>query len=251
MPHYCGRHKSAAMRGNIQKIKGILKMLQKTLHKRFGKNFRCLLLYGSWAKGTARKDSDIDLLVIFRRVGEGARKQLHEVERDIPAERKVAIHPCSLKDFQKEKIPLYTAVKREGIVLYGEADLSINPAPPEVKYADFFEKSRDWESRKVKLAEELLKRKYTSGIAELCFIASKHCIQASLAMKGEGYSSKMAVILPFTEKIFGKEVAETFANLFTLYVKSEYCMEFLTEQEAKQGIQLARKVLRLYKLIKK
>ncbi len=41
-------------------------------------------------------------------------------------ERSITIIPSSLKDFRNEKLPLYTAVKKEGKVIYGDIDFSIN-----------------------------------------------------------------------------------------------------------------------------
>ena len=82
------------------------------------------------------------------------------------------------------------------------------------------------------------------GIADFCFVASKHAIQAVLAMKGEGYSSKVAVLLPLTGKHLGKEIAEAFRKLFELYTKSEYGMESLTEEEARLALEHAKENLR-------
>ena len=36
-----------------------LEKLKKNLAERFRDNIKCLILYGSWAKGTARQDSDM------------------------------------------------------------------------------------------------------------------------------------------------------------------------------------------------
>ena len=224
-------------------IKDILKKIQKYLLERFQDNLKCLILYGSWAKGTAKSTSDIDLLAVFRKVDGDTEKSIYDIVRSIDTERSITIIPTSLEDFQKEKLPIYTAVKREGKLIYGNLDLSINAEPPEVKYSEFFERSRKFESMKVKIAEELLEKDLTTGIAELCFVASKHAIQAALAMKGEGYSSKVAVLLPFIKEHLGQETAWKFKRLFDLYVKSEYHFEFLTPEEADEVVRHARKVL--------
>ena len=87
-----------------------------------------------------------------------------------------------------------------------------------------------------------------SVIAEFCFVGSKHAIQAALAMKGEGYSSKVFVLLPLTEKYLGREIASVFRSLFGLYIKSEYGMESLTDEEAKLAIEYAKKIIGVYQL---
>ena len=96
------------------------------------------------------------------------------------------------------------------------------------------------------MAEELLEKNITSGIADLCFVASKHAIQAALAMKGKGYSSKIKILLPLTERYFGKAIAQAVKKLFELYIKSEYSMEFLTEEEIKLAIEYAKKIFEVY-----
>ncbi len=227
-------------------IRDILKAIKKDLIERFGDNLVCLILYGSWAKGTARKDSDIDLLCVFNKVDKDTRKALHEIEKDFNYENSITIAPTSLEEFQKEKIPLYTAVKREGIIISGNVDLKLNAEPPHIKYAEYFKKSKEFETKKVEMAEDILREHPSYCTADLCFVAAKHAIQMALAMKGAGYSSKLVVLLPLAEEYLGKEIADAFRKLFTLYIKSEYLMEFLTEEEAKQAIDYARKVLTVY-----
>ncbi|RLE09235.1 hypothetical protein DRJ00_04750, partial [Candidatus Aerophobetes bacterium] len=51
-----------------QKIVREIEDIIQALRTEFGDNFLSLILYGSWAKGKARKDSDIDLLAIFKGV---------------------------------------------------------------------------------------------------------------------------------------------------------------------------------------
>ena len=226
-------------------IEEILDRIQGSLVERFPDNLSCLILYGSWIKGTARKDSDIDLVAIFDGLDKETQKSVDDIVRGLDQERSITIVSSNLEDFRKEKLPLFTAVKGEGKVIYGDVDLTINPEPPEIKYSEFFKRSREWELQKIKIAEELLEKDLASGIADLCFVASKHSIQAALAMKGEGYSSKMAILLPLAERYFGKEIAEPFRKLFELYIKSEYGLGFLTEEEAKLTVEYARKIFQV------
>src|SRR3972149_1063110 len=227
-------------------IKGIIEKIAEKLTKRFHDNLKCLILYGSWAKGTARQTSDIDLLAVFDKSDKKIRKTLADIMGTLETERSITVLSTSLEDFRKEKIPLYTAVKKEGKVIYGNTDLSIHPEPPEIKYSEFFKESREFESRKIKIAEELLEKDMGYGITDFCFVASKHALQAALAMKGEGYSSKVAVLLPLARKHFGKDIAEAFRTLFDLYTKSEYGIESLTEEEAMLALEHAKKILVVY-----
>ncbi len=101
---------------HLDAIKDILNGVQKDLTEKF-QDSRCLILYGSWAKGVAHKDSDIDLLAVFERADRDSREFLHKIEWDATTEKSITIVPASVDDFQKEKVPLYTAVKREGKVI--------------------------------------------------------------------------------------------------------------------------------------
>lgn len=231
---------------SLNSIKHIFRKIQKNLTKRFKNNFKCLILYGSWAKGTAREYSDIDLLVVFDKIDREVRKSVSDITRKVNTEKSITIVSCNAEDFQKEKLPLYTAVKKEGKIIYGNVDLSINPELPEVKYAEFFKKSYEYESGKIETAEDLLKHNLNSGIDDLCLVASKHALQAALAMKGEGYSSKVAVLLPLTEKHFGKRIAQQFKKLFDLYVKSEYTVKELSNKEARTAIKYAKEIQKVY-----
>lgn len=217
--------------------------IQKRLIERFRDNLKCLILYGSWVKGTARKDSDIDLLVVFNNVDTETRRSLYEIERDVAEDRSITLLLASAEEFQREKIPLYTAVKKEGKIIIGAVDTTLNPEPPHMKYADYFEKSKEFETKKVEMAENILKEYPSYGSADLCFVASKHAIQMALAMKGVGYSSKVAVLLPLAKEILGEAIAGKFKKLFELYIRSEYGIESLSQEEARLAVGYAKDVL--------
>ena len=60
-------------------IKDILEKIRKYLLERFQGNLKCLILYGSWAKGTAKSSSDIDLLAVFRKVDGDTEKSMYDL----------------------------------------------------------------------------------------------------------------------------------------------------------------------------
>jgi predicted nucleotidyltransferase len=225
-----------------ENVSEAIRKTKESLIKKFGENLVCLILYGSWVKGSARDDSDIDLLAIFREITREMTETLFEMERD-REEIKITIVSTNVEDFEKERLPLFTAIKREGRIIYGQINLSINPQDPLTKYSDFFERSGEYERHKVEMAEEMFARGMFSGIGDLCFVAAKHAVQAALAMRGEGYSSKVVVLLPLIERYFGSDLKKDFQDLFALYVKAEYGLEWLSEEEAKKAIQLAKGLL--------
>jgi len=232
---------------SVSTIQTELEKIVKILRQNFPETLKAVLLYGSWAKETAREDSDIDMIALFEEVDRKISKDIEDIkeEFEVGSERSLTLLPVSIEDFKKERIPLYTAIKKEGIILYGNADLSINPEKPEKKYAEFFERSKEVEYQKIEIAEELLMKHPDHSSADLCFIAAKHAIQAGLAMKGVGYSSKVSVLLPLVKEHYGNLIADAFKRLFELYIKSEYTINFLTHEEASECVDLAKEILKI------
>lgn len=232
-------------------FKGTLEKVVEKLKNHFPKTLRAIILYGSWAKDTATESSDIDILALFSALDKDDKRKIHELTSAIDSEYHLDIVSATLEEFEKEKIPLYTAVKKEGKIIFGECDMKIFPESPIEKYREFFHISKDFEMGKIKMVEKIKKEHPSYSGIELCFVASKHAVQASLAMKGEGYSSKVSTLLPLCEKHFGKEIADAFRELFQLYIKSEYGFELLTEEESNLGLELAKKVMEVYKRIER
>jgi predicted nucleotidyltransferase/HEPN domain-containing protein len=233
----------------MKRIERIAGEISEGIRRKSGRNLQALILYGSWAKGTAGRDSDIDLLALFRRVGKKTGKIVNEAFRNNDSGETITLIQSSCRDFRREKIPLYTAVKKEGRIIRGAADFSVNPELPSVKYAEFFRRSKEFETGKVKMAEEILKRHPDyGGAADICFVAAKHAIQAALAMKGMGYSSKVKVLLPLAREHLGREVASDFKTLFSLYVESEYGLTSLNRRETRQAIRYAKRIFKVYRI---
>jgi predicted nucleotidyltransferase len=103
----------------ITDIKEILGQLRLTLEKLYGDRLKRLILYGSWARGEATEDSDIDGLVVLK----GPVKPGREIDRmlDLIVEMDwkydilLSIHPVSEEDYQTRQSPLLINVRREGI----------------------------------------------------------------------------------------------------------------------------------------
>jgi len=98
-----------------------LEELRQFLAELYGERLRGLYLYGSYARGDFRPDSDIDLLVVL----EGEVNPGQEIDRishrvaDICLDHNVLIAtlPVSEKWFQERKSPLFENVRREAIAL--------------------------------------------------------------------------------------------------------------------------------------
>jgi predicted nucleotidyltransferase len=235
----------------MKEIENELSKIIQIISEVFPETLKSIILYGSWAKGTAREKSDIDLLFVFSSLNDENNRRIHDLTIRIDTSHILDIVSASVEDFEKEKIPLFTAIKKEGRIVFGECNMEISNVEPKIKYREFFFRSKNFETSKIKMVEKIKEEdSFYSGIG-LCYSASKHAIQASLAMKGEGYSSKIRVLLPLCEKYFGRNIADSFRKLFNLYVKSEYTLEVPTESESNLALLLAKEIIKVYEIIEK
>jgi len=100
-------------------IREILREFKEKLEKLYGKRLKSIILYGSWARGDATVDSDIDLLIIL----EGEVTPGAEIDRmiDIITELNlkhgvlISVVPVSEEDYVTINSPLLINVRREGV----------------------------------------------------------------------------------------------------------------------------------------
>ena len=87
-------------------------------------NLKAVVLYGSYARGEAAYDSDIDLLIVLN-----IKKPVYELKnilkivRQVDKENKISLQLTNLKD---GNYSFYQKVLREGKVLIGKFDAGIN-----------------------------------------------------------------------------------------------------------------------------
>lgn len=100
-------------------LNAILKELSALLGERYGERYRGLWLYGSEARGEARPDSDVDLLLVLR----DADRPTREIDRiaDVLADFNLrygvllSVLPVDEKTLQTAEGPFWRNVRREGI----------------------------------------------------------------------------------------------------------------------------------------
>lgn len=103
----------------MKKTNIILKEFKAELEKLYGRRLKNIVLYGSWARGEATEDSDIDMAVVL----EGDIKPGKEIDRmidiitDINLKYGVllSIYPVAEIDYLNLKSPLLMNVRREGV----------------------------------------------------------------------------------------------------------------------------------------
>ena len=100
-------------------IKEVLKKLKEEIEKLYGKRFKNIVLYGSWARGEATDKSDIDVIVILKgKVIPGKEiDRMIDIITEINLEYSVliSVYPVSEYDYFTVNSPLLINVRREGI----------------------------------------------------------------------------------------------------------------------------------------
>jgi predicted nucleotidyltransferase len=103
------------------RISQIVGDAKSVLSRIYGTRLKQLLLFGSWARGGATDDSDIDLMVVLAdpvSPGDEVRRTADSIY-DISLRHNVLISliPCSLGRFGVAQSPLLLNVRREGVVV--------------------------------------------------------------------------------------------------------------------------------------
>lgn len=96
------------------------------VRKIYGRNLKSVILYGSYARGDFRPDSDIDIMILVDLTDmevEELSRQLSWCTYDFNEEHDTDIKPIAKSDTHFRKwlgvYPFYTNVQKEGVQLYG------------------------------------------------------------------------------------------------------------------------------------
>ncbi len=102
-------------------IKKVLEEFKKEIKKLYGDRLERIVLYGSYARGDATEDSDIDLLVVLKgKVSPGEEiDRMIDIITDINLKYGIliSVYPVSEEVYKKTKSPLLINVRKEGIPL--------------------------------------------------------------------------------------------------------------------------------------
>lgn len=101
------------------KIRQVLDEFRDEVEKLYSRKLKSIILYGSWARGKATRESDIDLIVVL----EGKVLPGKEIDRminvitDINLKYGVllSVYPVSEKEYSSTNSPLLINVRREGV----------------------------------------------------------------------------------------------------------------------------------------
>ncbi|MDP3024536.1 MAG: nucleotidyltransferase domain-containing protein [candidate division Zixibacteria bacterium] len=102
-----------------KEIKPFLPQIKKLLERVYGDRLLNVFLYGSFAKGRANKESDIDIAVILKgKVNKG--KEIDKIcdllyDLELETGELISVYPVSESELKNTVWPLYRHIKREGI----------------------------------------------------------------------------------------------------------------------------------------
>lgn len=107
--------------GTESSIKDILQELKDGLKKRYGSKLKSMMLFGSYARGDQRDDSDIDIAIIL----EDFSHACAEIERtgdivsslSLKFDTLISLVPIKENDWHKRKTALISNIKRDGIAV--------------------------------------------------------------------------------------------------------------------------------------
>ena len=96
--------------------------LKSRLVKRFGSDLLEVRLFGSYARGEANEDSDLDVFVLLRAAGWRERKAVLDVAGDLFVESGLLIAPtifdaARYEEWRRQERPLVMDIEREGVRL--------------------------------------------------------------------------------------------------------------------------------------
>ena len=108
-----------------QVLNEILKKYVEDVHKIYGEKLRTIILYGSYARGDFRPDSDIDIMILVDLSDDEIRRKGHmlsDLTFDYNFDHDLEIMPIvkNRDHFNKwlRAYPFYNSVKNEGVELY-------------------------------------------------------------------------------------------------------------------------------------
>ena len=111
-----------------QTMQNLIEQYVSEVKKIYGSHLKQIILYGSYARGDFKTDSDIDIMILLDISDleiKNYRHQLSEMTYDFNMDNDLDIKPIAKNEAHFNKwvvnYPFYANVSREGVKLYGAA----------------------------------------------------------------------------------------------------------------------------------
>ncbi len=111
-----------------QSVKDLMEQYVVEVQKIYGSHLRKVILYGSYARGDSRPDSDVDIMILLDMSDLDLKEysqKLSYMTYDFNLDNDLDIKPIAKSEehFEKwvENYPFYANVNKEGVILYGAA----------------------------------------------------------------------------------------------------------------------------------
>lgn len=108
-----------------QSMMSLIEKYVSNIHEIYGTHLRQVILYGSYARGDYKSDSDVDIMILVDLPDmdiKSYRHQLSDMTFDFNMDHDMDIKPIAKSEehYYKwvENYPFYTNVNREGVTLY-------------------------------------------------------------------------------------------------------------------------------------
>jgi len=101
-------------------VKNGILAFKNLVHQLYGEDLERVILFGSQARGDAKEDSDVDILIVTQKhLSLDRRKKLIAFISDLAINHNILINfmEMSPQRFNSERSPLLLNIRREGIVL--------------------------------------------------------------------------------------------------------------------------------------
>lgn len=102
-------------------ISNYLAEFKKIANEHFGEQLKYLILYGSYARGDFRENSDIDVLVVLDHIESEMKviEKLAALKTDLilQHDQYLSTNPVSTEKFENSDLSFFRNVKREGVLL--------------------------------------------------------------------------------------------------------------------------------------
>ena len=111
-----------------QVVQGLIEQYVSEIKKIYGSHLRQVILYGSYARGDFKSDSDVDIMILLDMSDmelKAYSRQLSYLTYDFNMDNDLDIKPIAKSEdhFRKWVLnyPFYANIQKEGVVLYGAA----------------------------------------------------------------------------------------------------------------------------------